>query len=606
MPGKFTIAPELERALEVRPYVRRPGEPVRRPLSIFTRDPSISRLDGAVAQVKVPYEPLAVGPAGALLRVEDTDDSAGVTYEPVDLEDPHILLDHGLAPVTGDPRFAQQMVYAVCSRVYERFRRALGRDPSWGFTRQGVNGCRHPDHGRLIIRPHAFRDENAYYDPLAGELAFGYYEARAAAAGRNQRSGHVFTSLSHDIIVHEMSHALLDGMRDLFKVDSHPDVPAFHEGFADLVAIFQHFSYRETVEQAIGRGGGRLDDHMLVALASQFGQTMEDGCEQPLRSAIPKGENPETPAGELRVYDPAKLDSHALGSVLVAAVFEAYRVVYRRKSRDLLRIAGLSGHDRHAAGAPLPEALVHRLARVACALAKQFLNIVIRAIDYCPPVDLTFGEYLRAMITADADLVPRDPWAYREALVDAFRRRQVEVPGVSDLTEQELLWRAPERRLEPLSDLAFGNRRFATSPGRAASVAALRAQARALGRYVCQDEHRWYFGLIEEGHKVLDGDVVERPSVLSLRSVQRVSPGRNVAFDVVAEVIQRRIHRVTGATLYGGATFIIGPDGEIRYSIVKNVGSRRRMAQLLDYRDGRTVLGRDEFFRGLHRHDDQD
>ena len=25
----------------------------------------------------------------------------------------------------------------------------------------------------------------------------------------------------------------------------------------------------------------------------------------------------------------------------------------------------------------------------------------IRGLDYCPPVDITFGEYLRAILTAD-------------------------------------------------------------------------------------------------------------------------------------------------------------------------------------------------------------
>ncbi len=581
----FTIG-DVACALEVRPYVRQPGVPVHRPLQIFTRDPSISRLDGAVAQVEVPYEPLASGPAGALLKVVDIDDTANVTYEPIDLEDRHILLSQGLDPVTGDPKFAQQMVYAVCSRVYERFRRALGREPSWGFTRQ-------EDRGRLIIRPHAFNDQNAYYDSGAGEHAFGYDAARDASAGRNQSRGHVFTSLSHDIVVHEMSHALLDGMRDLFKHDYHPDVPAFHEGFADLVAIFQHFSYHDSVKQAIGRSGGGLDDHLLIDIATQFGQTMRDGGARPLRSAIPDE------SGELLTYDPETQDSHTLGSVLVAAVFDAYRVVYRRKSRDILRIARLDG-----AKAPLPEALVRHLARIACRLANQFLNIIIRAIDYCPPVSLRFGEYLRAMITADADLVPEDPWAYREALVDAFRRRQVEVPGVADLSEEELRWRAPERRLEPLRELAFTNRRFASGPGRAASPAVLRAQAHALGRYVCQADHQWDFGLIKNGHPVLDGDTVTRPEVQSLRSVQRVSPNRDVAFDVVAEVTQRRTHRATGTVLHGGATFIIGPDGEIRYSIVKNVGSSRRMAELLDYRGKRAALNPDEFFRGLHQQND--
>lgn len=41
-------------------------------------------------------------------------------------------------------------------------------------------------------------------------------------------------------------------------------------------------------------------------------------------------------------------------------------------------------------------------------IASQFLAVCIRAIDYCPPIDITFGKYFRAVITADLDLVPDD------------------------------------------------------------------------------------------------------------------------------------------------------------------------------------------------------
>ena len=44
-------------------------------------------------------------------------------------------------------------------------------------------------------------------------------------------------------------------------------------------------------------------------------------------------------------------------------------------------------------------------------------------LDYCPPVDLTFGESLRALITADTDLSPGDDDSYRLAMIAAFRRR---------------------------------------------------------------------------------------------------------------------------------------------------------------------------------------
>ena len=54
----------------------------------------------------------------------------------------------------------------------------------------------------------------------------------------------------------------------------------------------------------------------------------------------------------------------------------------------------------------IPPDLVDRLAeRSRRKVAIQILHMCIRALDYCPPVDLTFGDYLRALITADRDLV---------------------------------------------------------------------------------------------------------------------------------------------------------------------------------------------------------
>ena len=65
--------------------------------------------------------------------------------------------------------------------------------------------------------------------------------------------------------------------------------------------------------------------------------------------------------------------------------------------------------------------LVNRLAAEAAKSAGHILTMCIRALDYIPPVDLTFGEYLRALITADYDLVRDDDRGYRVAVIDAFR-----------------------------------------------------------------------------------------------------------------------------------------------------------------------------------------
>ena len=56
----------------------------------------------------------------------------------------------------------------------------------------------------------------------------------------------------------------------------------------------------------------------------------------------------------------------------------------------------------------IPHELADRLAAEAAAIATSILIICIRALDYCPPIDLTFGEYLRALITADRELYPAD------------------------------------------------------------------------------------------------------------------------------------------------------------------------------------------------------
>jgi hypothetical protein len=55
-------------------------------------------------------------------------------------------------------------------------------------------------------------------------------------------------------------------------------------------------------------------------------------------------------------------------------------------------------------------------------------------------VDLTFGEYLRALITADHDLIRDDDRRYRLAVIDGFRRWGIYPPEVRSLSEDSLLW----------------------------------------------------------------------------------------------------------------------------------------------------------------------
>ena len=69
----------------------------------------------------------------------------------------------------------------------------------------------------------------------------------------------------------------------------------------------------------------------------------------------------------------------------------------------------------------------------------------IRAFDYLPPVDVTFGDFLRAVVTADRELSPEDPTGQRAALIEAFRRRGIYASGVRSSAEESLLWDRVDR-----------------------------------------------------------------------------------------------------------------------------------------------------------------
>ena len=574
----FTIGAALFRSMQELSYERQSGDPLYRTLRIFSLDPTASRLEGAEAAVRVPYEPLEPGPVGKIFEVDDFDSTRNTHWGRVDLDDRTLLLNQGRDPSLSDPFFHQQMVYAVCSTVHATFRRALGRHVTWGFAVDAAHGG---GSRKLRIRPHACEERNAFYDHASGELRFGYFRAPPHVAGRTLPGGPVFTCLSHDIIAHEVTHALLDGLRSHFTEPSGPDVLGFHEGFADLVATFQHFTYREVVQAAIRRSQGtRAIANLLTGIAHQFGSTA--GSTKPLRTAF---EN--EPSGEPKKYHSA-MEAHELGELLVQAVFEAALRVFERKTAQYVRLASY-GPGKLTPG-ELPTELQTILGEQASKLASNFLNICIRAIDYCPPVDLELGEYLRALITADYDLVPDDRWAYREALIDAFRLRGIYPPQVTGLSEESLRWQANELTAKTIPRLSFAELKFNGDPASPASAEELQIQARALGAILGSEHNRAQFGLARFHDSRLRGDSVDVPRVQSIRTSRRIGPDGQIVFDLVAEVTQRRIVKDSRGDFatFGGATVIIGPTGEIRYIIAKNILNEGRLERQREFVHGRS------------------
>lgn len=422
-------------------------EPVSRSLRIFAFDPSLSaQFDTAgigEITIEIPWEKnLQPGPIGDYVEVVDADPATAVFYKPVDLNDPRILAQDGLAPSESNPQFHQQMAYAVAMTTIGHFEQALGRVALWSSHRTYDPVAKKPEEQfvrRLRIYPHALRDRNAFYSPDKKALLFGYFPVSIKDAN-NTPGTLVFTCLSHDIIAHETTHALLDGVHPRFNEPVNSDVLAFHEAFADIVALFQHFSYPGVLRDQIARTRGNLaDENFLGKLAQQFGRASGRG--NALRDAL--GDiNPATGKWEARppnVRDLEKMhEPHDRGAILVNAVFAAFLKVYRARTLDLYRIAS-EGTGVLRAGDIHPD-LSNRLADEAARCARTTLQMCIRAIDYCPPVGITFGDYLRAIVTADYDFNLGDPDGYRLAFVESFRQWGIYPEGMHSMSVEALLW----------------------------------------------------------------------------------------------------------------------------------------------------------------------
>lgn len=594
--------------------------PPRRRLRIFALDPSLggdlNAYDLQVATIDIPNEvSLAPGPVGEYLEVVDVDPATDRVYSPVDLNAPNVMLQDGLAPSEGNPAFHQQMVYAVAMRTIENFEKALGRKALWAPRWSGVMGDPNLYVGRLRIYPHALRQGNAYYSPDRKALLFGYFPAESRVSDLTPPGTMVFTCLSADVVAHETTHALLDGQARTFREASNPDVRAFHEAFADIVALFQQFTYTDLVRRQIAGAHGKLSAASLLGgLAKQFGEG--SGKQGPLRRylELPKGIDYGT-----------TFSTHERGSILTFAVYQAFLAIVERRTADLVRLA-TAGSGILPQGALHPD-LVERLTKESTKAARHVLRMCIRALDYCPPMDLTFGEFLRALITADFEQVPDDPYGYRVAFLESFRKLQMLPRNLRTVSVETLRWgewqgKQPDwldpmvkalnidvtarLKREEIFDLAEGRRDRKVKEGRRETM------RRIIERSLRSQEQCDVLGLQHELPRYDDKMTAIRDArgttfmVDNLRVARRVRDDGELATEIVALIVQRRPEPMQagrpvnkgadGFWFRGGATVIIDLAGEngrpmLRYAIRRPIVSPSRLAAEREYRSGSAGSG---------------
>jgi hypothetical protein len=227
-------------------------------------------------------------------------------------------------------------------------------------------------------------------------------------------------------------------------------------------------------------------------------------------------------------------------------------------------------------------------------------------------VDITFGDYLRALVTADRDAVADDDLGYRAALVNAFRARGIRPEGVISYSDEALSWDAYQgpRVSDQIPDfrrLWSDLNRYEDEPDR-------------------ENEQQLYerlWGKAETFRTEIGLSPGLSVQAKSIHPLHRVRPDGSLQRQIVAELVQKEdgVEIVPGQpeagtfTFRGGTTVLINRRGEMRFSISKPIhgpegdARRERQREYLQRMANSFALApyvafgpqRDATFRGIHR-----
>jgi hypothetical protein len=266
---------------------------------------------------------------------------------------------------------------------------------------------------------------------------------------------------------------------------------------------------------------------------------------------------------------------------MVASLFGAFLAISRARTSRLLGVAGISP----GVGREPNRALLDAISSEVAKSASHLLQMCIRAIDYCPPVDVNCGDYLRALITADADLIGEDQFGYRNAVATAFRQRGIFARNAGGTFPLDLLWPPAAAEI----DLSPGLRAAGALPMNRRSEFEHERQA-------CRQLSGAIKDLPAETLNPMGLAMTIRPSpsVDSFRLARRAGPRGSILDDWIITITQQRPEYLdpdhqtapdTGGTsegpdftFRGGCTFIVDARTlQARYCIAKHILDSERL-----------------------------
>lgn len=351
---------------------------------------------------------IGTGPTSSRIVVIDYNGSLDQVFKGAELHSSKVRFKIGRQPLETDFNFHQVNVWAIIHKTLELLENpdVFGRRIPWAF-----------EGGRLKVLPHAGYWENAYYDRETGALHFFYFE------GRNSGQP-IFTCLSHDIVTHELGHAVLDGLKPYYNEVSSVATAGFHEYFGDAVALTASLDHRKVIVEIAGRQDSVLTAKSLLAnIGQQFGQGLADEYGSIADAYLRTAQNNWTMDDLVGVYE-----EHDYSKVMTGAYYDLLERVYKYL---------ISGKNARKANDRV--AALYNAARVV-------RRMMLRAIDYCPPVDVSYFDYAQAVFRADKMAYPIDIRNYRDMWVRVAKGRRI-VKNPKDLNPSRTIYNSHLRNL---------------------------------------------------------------------------------------------------------------------------------------------------------------
>src|SRR5229473_2293799 len=358
-------------------------------------------------------------------------------------------------------------------------------------------------------------DLNAFYDRKALNFFHG--------PGANGNT--VFSGESPDIVCHELGHGILDSVRpELFNTAS-LEVPAFHEGFADISALLTALQVPDVRTAVLRETGGHLDrnsnwsrlaEQLGSAIRAQSPDAVDADC---LRNAAnsfhyqdPEGLDASSPATTL------SQEPHNFSRVFSGAFLEAFAGMVLTKSAnptadDILEVSRDAG------------------------------SLLVTAVQAAPIVPEWYSQVAAALIEADR----QNGGTFEVPLKSAFVRRGILTPqnamAIGALQEASAAIatavpaiRSKEMPLQAIDGGAYGlgsvplfvhvanqtRRIVALASGRSGTTVTPPSSDRAARSFV---EHLMRLGRIDFGSHGVRGVFIAHPRARKTHRIERLPNG---------------------------------------------------------------------------------